>query len=203
MSEDTGTIPSASPKKRRHMAFAFFILFLVAWGLLVYYYSSQGIVSILGGVRNGYITAFVAALLGGLSTFTSVPYTLIIFTLGAAGLHPLMLGISAGVGLTLGDTISYLLGYYGRNVVPTPLEQLLNRLYEWLNARTQRWAVPALLFIYGSLFPLSNDVIVVSFGLARYPFWRMIIPLGLGSIVFNTLIAWLGAHGAEVLNSFS
>src|SRR3989344_5053755 len=59
------------------------------------------------GTLNGYAVAFIIAFLAGLSTFLSIPYYLIIAMLAAAGLNPLLLGIAAGIGVTMGDSTSY------------------------------------------------------------------------------------------------
>ena len=54
--------------------------------------------------------------------------------------------------------------------------------------------MPIAFFLYDSLVPLSNDFIVISMGLARYPFWRVMIPLGLGNLVFNISLAYLALY---------
>lgn len=161
--------------------------------MLMYQFPPQEVVEKLG-ITNGYGSAFIAGFLGGVSTFTSVPYALVVVTLGAAGLNPYGVGLLAAIGLFLGDTTSYVLGYYGHHVVPTGLQIELQRFREWMLRRKRAWMIPIFIFFYGAFFPLSNDVVIISFGLARYPFWRIMIPLGLGSIVFNTLLALGGAY---------
>ncbi|TSC71504.1 MAG: hypothetical protein G01um101470_573 [Parcubacteria group bacterium Gr01-1014_70] len=70
-------------------------------------------------------------------------------------------------------------------------------LHAWLMARKRAWMIPIFVFLYGAFFPLSNDFVVISFGLARYPFWRVMIPLTAGSAVFNMMLAYLGKYGVE------
>lgn len=180
--------------KKQLVAFVFFLLFLAVWSLLIYQFSPQKIVGSLG-VTNGYGVAFVAGFLGGVSTFTSAPYALVVITLGAGGLNPFLLGMVAALGLFLGDITSYFLGYYGHHVVPNGLQMELERFRGWMLARKRAWMVPVFIFLYGAFFPLSNDIVIISFGLARYPFWRVMVPLGLGSIIFNTILAFLGRYG--------
>lgn len=181
--------------KKHLAAFSFFLLFVAAWGLLVYQFPPQEIVAKLG-ITNGYTIAFIAGFLAGISTFTSVPYTIIVVTLGAGGLHPLWLGILSALGLFVGDTTSYFLGYYGHHIVPNGLRDELQKVHTWLLARKRAWTIPIFIFLYGSLFPLSNDFVVISLGLARYPYWRVMIPLALGSVFFNTFLAYLGRYAA-------
>ena len=181
--------------KKQFAAFSFFLLFVAAWGLLVYQFPPQGIVETLG-IRNGYLVAFIAGFLGGISTFTSIPYTIVVVTLGVGGLHPVWLGVLAALGLFFGDSTSYVLGYYGHHVVPNGLQGRFLRLRVWLLARKRAGVVPIFIFLYGAFFPFSNDLVVISLGLVRYPFWRVMIPLGIGSIIYNTLLAYLGAYSA-------
>ena len=180
--------------KKEFTAFVFFLLFLVTWSFLIYQFSPNEIVENLG-VGNGYLVAFVAAFLAGISTFTSAPYALIVITLGAGGLSPFLIGLVSAFGLFLGDSTSYVLGYYGHHVVPHGLQEELQKVHAWLMARKRAWTIPVFIFCYGAFFPFSNDLVVISFGLARYPFWRGMAPLALGSIVFNMILAYLGKYG--------
>lgn len=160
----------------------------------MYQFSPNVVVEKLGA-ENWYMVAFVAAFLAGISTFTSAPYALMAVTLGAGGLSPFLVGLVSALGLFLGDSTSYLLGYYGRHVVPDGLQEELKKVHAWLMARKRAWTVPVFIFLYGSFFPFSNDFVVISFGLARYPFWRVMAPLALGSVVFNMMLAYIGKYG--------
>mgnify|MGYP001563716617 CR=1 FL=1 len=182
--------------KKQIVAFGFFLLFLAVWSLLLYQFPADEMVKNLG-VTNGFAVAFIAGFLGGVSTFTSAPYPLVVITLGAGGLNPFLLGLVAASGLFLGDVTSYFFGYYGHHVVPNGLQTELERFRNWMLGRKRAWMAPVLIFLYGAFFPLSNDIVIISFGLARYPFWRVMLPLGLGSIIFNTILAFLGKYGLE------
>lgn len=146
------------------------------------------------GALNGYAVAFIVAFLAGLSTFISIPYYLIVAVLAAGGLNPILLGITAGIGVMIGDSTSYFLGYRSNSIVPSRLSLVFKKFYEWLLARPS-WLVYLLLFLYGILAPLPNDFVVIPLGAARYPYWRLFIPLGLGNIIFNVAVATLGIYG--------
>lgn len=163
------------------------------WTLIVFQFSPERIVQALG-IENGYLIIFLLAMVGGLNMFTGIPYHLVLVTLGAGGLNPFLLGLSTGIGVMMGDSVSYLVGYHGREVLSPRFQALFGRVYTW--ALTQpSWRIPLMLFLYGSLIPLSNDVLVIPLGIAHYPYWKLMIPLGLGNIVFNTGAALLGAYG--------
>jgi len=51
------------------------------------------------------------------------------------------------------------------------------------------------LFVWGAFFPLPNDFMLVPLGILRYPFWKAIVPLGLGNLIFNIVVASTGAYG--------
>lgn len=173
-----------------------FVGMVVVWTVFLHYHAPEEIVSTLG-TRNGYLVAFIIAFLGGLSLFIVVPYYLAVATLAAGGLHPVILGITAGLGVILGDTTSYLVGYHGQTFLPAFVQRIFKIFSEWVYI-LPRGALSIILFLYGSSVPFPNDIVTVPLGLARYPYWRMVIPLGAGNIVFNTVIAFLSSNGNSV-----
>lgn len=169
----------------------------IGWSVLIFHVPPASIIERIG-ISNGYAAAFILAFLGGLSAFISFPYYLGILTLGAGGLEPVFLGIAAAGGLFLGDSTSYLIGYTGRDIIPSRLHRVFDRFCSWCLSHPS-WLVPTVLFLYGALVPFSNDLLVVPMGLARFPFWRLMIPLSLGNVVFNTGVALIGAYGGSAL----
>lgn len=174
------------------------LLFFVGWSIFFYYSSPEGIINFIG-VENAYVLMFVLALLGGLTTFSGIPYHVILIMLASGGLNPLFLGISASSGVIAGDATSYFIGYNGRQIVPQKIQKNLQWFCAFCLARPK--LLPVAFFLYGSLVPFSNDFIVISMGLARYPFWRVMIPLGLGNLVFNTSLAYLAIYAYGFLKN--
>jgi membrane protein YqaA with SNARE-associated domain len=173
-----------------------FIFFIFLLSYFVFFSTPEKLVSLIG-VQNSYAFLFLLAFLGGLTTFTGAPYhpTLVVLVLG--GLNPLLGGVTAAVGVMLGDSTSYLVGYHGGAILPGGLQKILKRLLNYF-MRYPR-ALPFFFFAYGAFIPFSNDFIVVTMGLARYPFWRVFIPLGLGNLVFNIGLAYLAVHAYGLL----
>lgn len=168
-----------------------FVCFFIGFSLTFYYASPEQVIAFLGA-ENGYVIMFLLAMIGGLTTFSGVPYHLVLLTLAAGGLHPLLLGLCAAVGVMLGDTTSYFIGYEGREIIPDKIKNALQRLFAF-GARYPR-TLPVFFFLFGALTPLSNDFIVISAGLAKYPFKKVMIPLALGNIVFNVGVAYAGYY---------
>lgn len=176
------------------------ILLAVFVGISVFfYYSSPEKLILYIGVENAYVLMLILAFLGGLTTFSGVPYHAILVLLASGGLNPFFLGISAASGVILGDTTSYYVGYSGGSVIPQKARKILQKFCSFCLARPK--LSPIAFFLYGSFVPFSNDFIVISMGLARYPFWRVMIPLGLGNFVFNISLAYFALYAYEFTKS--
>jgi hypothetical protein len=59
-----------------------------------------------------------------------------------------------------------------------------------------------LCFVYGSISPLSNDLITIPGGMARISYLKVMIPLGLGNIVFNITLCYLIVYANAFVLSF-
>ena len=182
---------------KRRLAIAAFIFLFLSWSFFVFWLTPEGIVDKIG-IHNGYLLAFVIALIGGTSILIPIPYYLVILTLGAAGLNPIGLGICAALGLMIGDSTSYFVGYGGHEVFKGRMKRFNSFLKKWSSSK-HSWPLSIFLFIYGAIIPLPQDLVVVPLGFLRYGYWKTIIPVGLGSIIFNTLIAAAGYYGWQKL----
>lgn len=176
------------------------LLFFIGVSLYFFIYSSPDLIIEWVGVSNAYTLIFILAFLGGLTTFSGVPYHLALITLAAGGLNPFFLGLSAATGVMLGDSTSYYVGYHGGAIAPQGVQKNFQRLYAW--SAGHPGVLPVFCLAYGALVPFSNDFITISAGIARYPFWRIMIPLGIGNIIFNMALAYLSLFAYEFLTVF-
>ncbi len=172
------------------------LLSIIGFSLLFWFSSPEQVLSMVG-VENAYLLIFFLALIGGLSTFSGVPYHVILIALAAGGLDPFLLGFVTAVGVMLGDSTSYYLGRQSVAIIP---EQVLVRVRKlgFVKERYPR-LLPFLFFCFGALLPISNDIITIPMGILRYPFWKTMIPLGLGNLVFNIGLALLSVHAYELV----
>jgi len=176
------------------------LLMFLAWTVFIYQFPPSDIVAFIG-TENGYTATLALSFLGGLSVLVSIPYHLVIMTFAAGGLNPWLLGLAASIGQMGGDTTSYMLGFSGGSIASGRLAATMERLRNWITQRPY-WQMACALFVYGSISPISNDWMLVPMGLARYPYWRVMLPLELGNVVFNTTMALLGTYGlASVLGA--
>lgn len=176
-----------------YISYIVLVAIFIGWTVAIYQFHPTQIAEQLG-INNGYAIAFVLAFFGGLSTFISIPYYLVVFTLATGGLNPVVLGIAAGSGVFLGDSTSYFVGYKGRDILPSNLQRIFQKFCGWCITRPS-WLVPLVIFSYGAFVPFPNDFLVISMGLARYPYWKLMVPLGLGNVTFNIGVALAGSYG--------
>ena len=138
----------------------------------------------------GYLGAF---LVNGLSNATIVlpaPGTIII-ALMAEQFDPLLIGIAAGVGGTLGGMTSYVAG-----AINTTSEQ--GRWARPMRRVMQRAGVPVL-FLFSAIPLLPGDVASIVAGNVRYPIKMYLFVTSLGNIVKMSVIAYVGIEGLNWL----
>jgi membrane protein YqaA with SNARE-associated domain len=142
----------------------------------------------------GYPGTFFASLLGSASVVIEVPFAGVPFVLsglrdGTSGpflFDPWLIGILSGVGATIGDMTSYLLGYGGRHLVDEANSQGFSK---FIGERPK--ATPLAVFVLAAT-PLPLDPAIVALGVARYSWWKVFIPCLVGEVFFLTLISWAG-----------
>jgi len=174
------------------------ILFFIGCSFLLYYSSPEKLIEFIG-VENAYFFIFILALIGGITTFSGIPYHLVLVTLAIGDLNPILLGVSAAAGVTLGDSTSYFVGHQGQVIIPQGIQKVLGKISAF-GFKYPR-ILPLFFFLYGSFVPFSNDFIVISMGLARYPYRRVMLPLGAGNLVFNVSLAFLASYAYDFLRS--
>lgn len=180
-------------KLKSKIIFILLFLFLIIWTFFISKFSPERIINLIG-IENSYFVAFIVSLFGGISILFPVPYYIFVMTFAAGGSNPLLIGFFAGLGLTLGDSTSYLFGRHGGKIIPDKYNKfskiILNKLIsypEWLRA--------SIVLLWGSIVPLPSDILTIPLGLMGYSYKKLIIPLGIGHIIFNTLIAFAGYYG--------
>jgi len=74
-------------------------------------------------IQYGYFGIFLISLIGALSVFFPIPYTVVIFALGGLKVgeawvfEPLWIAVAAGIGSAVGEFSGYLIGFGGRKVI--------------------------------------------------------------------------------------
>ncbi len=144
--------------------------------------------------RLGYLGVFLLSLIGAASIIIPIPYTIVIFWLGAYGeMDITLLALTAGLGSALGEILGYIIGYASHGLVS---ESRKKRLEAMLLLLTRYGYMAPLLIFFFALTPLPDDLIFIPLGLLHYPLWKALIPSLLGKVVMSYLLA----QGGQVYN---
>ena len=179
---------------KHKITFLAVLLVVLSWSIMVFFFSPTSIVENLG--VHTFFAVFIAGVLGGTSILFPFPYYLVVFTAAAGGANALLVGLCAGLGVMIGDSTSYVVGYTGRSVLPQRALGAFTAIERWCKG-IHSVKFFAALFTYGAVVPLPNDVIVIPLGAAKVPFWRVIAPFGAGNVTFNTVVAVIASTGTS------
>ena len=139
----------------------------------------------------GYLGAFAVSFLGNATILVPFPYVVIPFVLGASILHnPWLVGLVSGIGAAMGEMTGYFAGYYGGRFLKE--EDKINGFSEYVQRRPSM--TPFIIWVLAAT-PIPDDILIVPLGVARYSWWRVLIPLLIGKAIFLTAIAWAGRLG--------
>lgn len=140
----------------------------------------------------GSIGIFLIALIANLSILVQIPYTLPLLSaaLGGASLQSVMtLGLASGLGAGVGAVASYKVAdaLVGKN--PRVPE---GRLFRWIgrNVDDRPRATSLAIFLVG-VSPLPDGAVVVPLAVIHYGMRRLAVPLFLGKLAHNLLLALL------------
>jgi len=183
---------AAPPTRRRAtIVFALTVVICVAavWGVL---YMKQ-VVKTHGGMRAIFLSPwalpglFLANVLSCATLFMPVPGLLLSASAGNfyAGW---LVGLVAGSGQTVGEITGYMAGYSGRTIVGR--RRAYERAQDWLR-RNERVGA-GFLFVMAAIPSPLFDASGMAAGVLRFPLWKFLASVGLGKIVKNTVVAYLG-----------
>lgn len=141
----------------------------------------------------GYVGDLIVSFLAAVISFIPVPAVFIVFTLGAA-LNPIVVGLIAGAGETLGSMVVYMTSLSGAKAFHALDHQVMERLGAWIRDR-------GTLSVFGMssiLNPFFYPFTVMA-GVMHFGWWRFMIPCLLGKSLKNILVAGAGFYGMQAL----
>lgn len=134
----------------------------------------------------GYGDIFVVTLASGFNLAVPVPAVSFMPLFIEAGLNKWAVFAVIVFGVTVADSIAYAFGRTGRMLLALDPERRMTARLERLRARF-RFAPHAALFLFASLVPLPNEILVVPLGFLGYRLRSLLPPLFLGNAAFNAL----------------
>jgi len=152
--------------------------------------------------QYGYLGIFLISLIGAMSIFIPIPYTVVIFILGGAQdafgnwlFDPLWIAVVAGLGSAIGEFSGYLLGVGGRKVIGDRYKKRM----DFITKLFKKYGSVAI-FIF-ALTPLPDDLLFIPLGVMRYSLLRAFIPAVLGKFVSNLIIAYSGRLSLDIVKN--
>lgn len=146
--------------------------------------------------QYGYLGIFLISLFGAISIFVPIPYTIVIFILGASSSYdPLFIAVAAGLGSAIGEFSGYLLGVGGRKVIGDKYKKKV----EFITKLFKKYGSVAI-FIF-ALTPLPDDLLFIPLGVMRYSFLHAFIPAVLGKFFSNLIIAFSGRLSLDIVKN--
>ena len=147
-------------------------------------------------LQYGYLGIFLISLLGAMSIFVPIPYTIVIFILGASSrFDPLWIAVAAGTGAAIGEFSGYLIGFGGRKVIGKKYKKKM----DFLTKLFKKFGSIAI-FVF-ALTPLPDDLLFIPLGIMRYGLIRAFIPALLGKFFSNLIIAYSGRLSLEIVKN--
>jgi membrane protein YqaA with SNARE-associated domain len=146
--------------------------------------------------QYGYLGIFLISLLGAMSIFVPIPYTVVIFILGGLEtFDPFLIAVAAGLGSAIGEFSGYLLGVGGRKVIGDRYKKRM----DFITKLFKKYGSVAI-FIF-ALTPLPDDLLFIPLGVMRYSLLRAFIPALLGKFVSNLIIAYSGRLSLDIVKN--
>jgi membrane protein YqaA with SNARE-associated domain len=168
------------------------ILFIFIYSYYLYIYDIESILASLG-INEPLYFIFFLALVAGTSSLTSTSLYISISFLVIAGNNFFLLGIAAGIGLFVGDTLYYYIGRKFGEYDEIKKSKYYKYLYNYVSKMGKN-SIKIFVFLYSSFAPLPNDILMLILGSLRVKFWIFAIYLLLGNIFYISLIGLLSIY---------
>jgi membrane protein DedA with SNARE-associated domain len=185
------------------------VVVTVALAFVVIYYK-DALLSIVHIEKYGLLGVFVLAFIAGsVVNFvaTPFPYWLLVFTVPSllaptqGVLAPLWVGLVSALGASLGQLLTFMVGYSGSRLYHKFTVNIDNRFYNRAIGWAQRhgsWAV----FAMSALFNPIHLPMTIAIAALRYPPLKFFVFSLLGNMVKSLVIAFCGYFGLASLFHF-
>lgn len=185
------------------------VVVTVALCVVVIYYK-DALMSVVHIEKYGLLGVFIFAFIAGsVVNFiaTPFPYWLLVFTVPSllaptwGALAPLWVGLISALGASLGQLLTFLVGYSGSRLYHKFTVNIDNRFYNRAIGWAQRhgsWAV----FAMSALFNPLHLPMTIAIAALRYPPLKFFVFSLLGNMVKSLFIAYCGYFGLTSLFNF-
>jgi membrane protein YqaA with SNARE-associated domain len=188
-------VPAPPPAKRLRLVQVFTVLILIgAFAGTIYLLGDDARrrqLETLIQSPGGLVVLFAISAISNATLILPVP-GLALTALAASVADPLVVGIVAGAGQTLGELTGYLAGYSGQTLIDDSPRYV--RLVGWM----RRFGAITI-FVLGLIPNPLFDVAGIIAGALRMPVWLYLLSAGAGKVIKNVAVAYGAAYGIEWL----
>lgn len=146
--------------------------------------------------KFGYLGVLTLAIIGGLNLAVPIPAAVFTPIFLASGLPKIGIILALAVGTTIADILGYLIGLWGRRSWSPDGNYFFEKV-KVVREKYRPFLIP-LIFLYASFAPYPNEVMVIPLAFLGMRLRTLIIPLFLGSLLYNSLLV-LGISGITEL----
>jgi membrane protein YqaA with SNARE-associated domain len=171
---------------RRSFQISVFILILVLSAAI--FFLARSYLDLEKFLAYGYLGIFLISL-SCVTILFPIPWEAVIIGAGAT-LDPLLLGMVATAGATIGELSSYFVGYLGKKIILGEYSEKYKKAEFWMK-RYGSFAI----FLFALLPILIFDLVGIVAGSARFPLWKFILACFAGRLIRCLAEAYLG-YGA-------
>lgn len=140
----------------------------------------------------GYFGVIIASFVSSATIIIPVPTHIFIFAFGTL-LNPFLVGLSAGIGSTLGEFTGYLVGIGGQKLLETKYSKQIGRLEK----NFDRWG--AYFIVFGAATPFPFDLIGIFCGSIGYNVRKFLVATFIGKTIVFILIASGGSSAISLI----
>lgn len=145
-------------------------------------------------IQYGYFGVFLISLIGALSIFFPIPYTVAIFALAAVpSFDPLLIAVAAGLGSAIGEFAGYFLGVSGRRIISERYKKKMDFLVRIFDKYGS-----AVIFLF-ALTPLPDDLLFIPLGVMRYSIAKAFIPAVIGKFFMNLIVVYSSRFSVQII----
>jgi hypothetical protein len=161
---------------------------LLVWSIALFFIDVELFIETIG-LKNAYASLFLVAVVTGTSFLTSASFYAIFLSYAASGvLDPYLMGIIGGLGMSVGDSIFFLVARKSVSIMKIENNKFYMKVYKFI-ARLPHWGVYLFTFGYAAFAPTPNDILMITLGLLKFKYSRIIPIIILGNITLLVLIA--------------
>lgn len=175
---------------KKYLQLTLLALLILGANILMYTVGPAAITELIG-VENTYVLVFVLAFFGTVSAVAAPFFYSFLAAISFGGLNPILLGVTAALGLFLGDSLFYHMVELGRWSASKWYKEYFHSLKQW-GSGISHATVQIVTYLYFGFTPLPNDLLMVVLAAIGYRYRQVALSMFLGDLTIAMLVAHFG-----------